>query len=136
MKDLYKHLKLDPTATREEIAATLDGLPELKAAAGILLDPDKKESYDRAYATLKMIASLRFRLDLDKSDSWFIRKYPDFAIMPKPRLSESAAQEPPEPEPPVGQQRRGRRGQSRYAWLLPIVILLIIVAAVGLMVLL
>jgi hypothetical protein len=128
MKDLYHKLELEPAATREEIAAAFEKRPELKAYSTILLDDEKRELYDQVHKTLKMIGALRFRLDLDKSDSWFIHRHPDFATMPKPKLGEvhREAPRPPKTPPP-----RRRRLNNLSGWLLPLVILLIVAAAIG-----
>jgi hypothetical protein len=133
MKDLYRKLELEPTATRDEIVAALEQQPELEAYSAILLDDEKRSQYDQVHRALKMIATLRFRLDLDKNDTWFIQRYPDFAIMPKPKLSEA----PREPSAaPKSRDKRKRRGDTRAGWLLPLLILLIVVAAIGLMLIL
>ncbi len=136
MKDLYRKLELEPSATRDEIAAAFDQQPELKAYSAILLDEEKRSQYDEAHRVLKMIGTLRFRLDMDKSDTWFIQRYPDFAIMPKPKLGEVTKEAPATPESHSGRKRRGRRLNSRAGWLLPLLILLLAAAALGLMLIL
>jgi hypothetical protein len=130
MKDLYHKLEVEPTATRDEIAAAFEQQPELEAYATILLDDEKRPLYDQVHKTLKTIGTLRFRLDLDKSDTWFIQRYPDFAIMPKPKVSEVPR------EPPAAPKTRDKRRAPRAWWLLPLVILLIVAAAIGLMLIL
>lgn len=84
MKDLYRKLEIEPAATKDEIAAALEAHPDLQAYSAILLDEDKRSRYDRVHDVLKVIGTLRFKLGLDKSDTWFITHYSDFAIMPKP----------------------------------------------------
>jgi hypothetical protein len=131
MKDLYRRLEIEPTATADEISAAIEKLPEAKARGSILLDSEKRELYDRAHATLKLIARLRFNLDLDMHDSWFIQQYPDFAIMPKPKLTDGATQSALQPEAPAkGVKRRRKRQRNGTNWLLAVLILLIAAGAV------
>ena len=136
MKDLYHKLEVEPTATRDEIAAAFEQQPELKAYSTILLDDEKRPLYDQVHKTLKTIGTLRFRLDLDKTETWFIQRYPDFAIMPKPKLSEVTRE--PQAAPKSRDKRKGRGGRfgNRAGWLLPLLILLIVAAAIGLMLIL
>ena len=133
MKDLYHKLEIDPTASRDEIAAAFEQHPDLKAYSAILLDDEKRVLYDQVHGTLKSIGTLRFRLDLDKSDNWFVQRFPDFAIMPKPKLAGPAREEPAAPETRSGRKRHRRRIKSRAGWLLPLLILLLAAAALGLM---
>ena len=133
MKDLYHKLEVEPTATRDEIAAAFEQQPELKAYSAILLDDEKRPLYDQVHKTLKTIGTLRFRLDLDKSDTWFIQRYPDFAIMPKPKLG-AVSREPP--AAPKSRDKPKRRAGTRAGWLLPLLILLIVAVAIGLMLIL
>lgn len=129
MKDLYRKLELDPTATGDEIAAALEKHPELGAYSAILLDEDRRALYDRSHRVLKLIGTLRFRLDLDKSDSWFIVRHSDFAIMPKPALTgapkEAAGDAAPEPR----SRRKGKKGRRTGGWLLALVAALVVAAA-------
>ena len=130
MRDLYRRLELEPTATAEEISAALEKLPKGKPGASILLDEEKRELYDRTHATLKLIARLRFNLDLDKSDTWFLHEFPDFAIMPKPKLGAGAARSAPREEKPVQDRKRRRKSrQNGTNWLLVVLILLIAAGA-------
>lgn len=135
MKDMYRKLELEPAATRDEIAAALEQKPELEAYTAILLDNEKRSQYDQVHRALKMIGTLRFRLDLDKNDSSFIQRYPDFATMPKPKLSEAPREAPVAPKTRSSRKRkrRGKPPANSAVWLLPLVILLMVAIAVGLM---
>lgn len=136
MRDLYRKLELEPTANRDEIAAALEKHPELKAYSGILLDEDRRLLYDRSHQVLKLIGTLRFRLDLDKSDTWFIERHSDFAIMPKPVFA-SAPQEPATTEASgAGTRGRGRKGRRTGRWLLALVAVLVVAAAIVLILIL
>jgi curved DNA-binding protein CbpA len=112
MRDLYHRLELEPTATEEQIAAALEEHPDLQGYSAILLDEERRALYDRVHATLKMIGTLRFRLDLDKSEAWFIRRYPDFAIMPKPILG-AAEQDTGEEAAKTASRRKKERRRKR-----------------------
>lgn len=127
MRDLYRRLGLDPTATEEEIAAALEEHPDLQGYSAILLDEERRALYDRVHATLKMIGTLRFRLDLDKSDAWFIQRHPDFAIMPKPILG--AAAEDTGDDEAAGHASRRKKKRMRKRLLLALLAAVFIAAA-------
>lgn len=127
MRDLYRKLEIERSASKDEIAAALREHPELAAYSAVLLDEERRALYDRVHNTLKMVGTLRFRLDLDKSDARFIRSYPDFAIMPKPALGsrpeESGSNES------TGQGSRRRKGRARKRWLYAVLAAIVLAAA-------
>lgn len=136
MKDLYRKLGVDPGASREEIQSALVSHPELADDhAPVLLDPEKREVYDEAFAALRAIGELRHRLGLDSGDTWFTEQYSEFVprLMPKkvsaaaPRTDAPApvAEEPYQPEPQQAPARKRRRRSNT-----PVVVAVIIVAAV------
>jgi hypothetical protein len=124
MKDLYRRLDIRPTASKDEIAAALDQHPDLQAYAAILLDEDRRSQYDRVHGVLKMIGTLRFKLDLDKSDTWFITRYRDFAIMPKPAFV-SAPQDTADDE---AAKAGGGKKRGKKWWLFAVVAVLLAAA--------
>jgi hypothetical protein len=104
MKDLYAKLGVQPSASAREIAEILKQKPELASIGTILLNPEKRAVYDRAYSTLKTIGALRHRLGLDKADSWFLKSHPNFA----PSLSTVVkARHAPQPTDAVEQAKQG-----------------------------
>ena len=130
MRDLYRRLALERSASPEEIRAALERLPDMKSYSAILLDEERRAVYDRAHNTLKMIALLRFRLGLDKSDNSFIQRYPDFAIMPKPVTSEATQESSGHQGPDKTTQRRDRTRRNGQRWLLPLLLSLIVIGAI------
>ena len=124
MKDLYRKLDIKPTASKDEIAAALDQHPDLQVYSSILLDDDRRSQYDRVHGVLKAIGTLRFKLDLDKNDTWFITRYRDFAIMPKPAFV-SAAQETADDE---AAKARGGEKRGKKWWLIALVAVLLAAA--------
>ena len=130
MRDLYRRLALERSASPEEIRAALERLPDMKSYSAILLDEERRAVYDRAHNTLKMIAMLRFRLGLDKSDNSFIQRYPDFAIMPKPVTSAATQESSGHQGPDKTTQRRDRTRRNGQRWLLPLLLSLIVIGAI------
>jgi len=130
VRDLYRRLALERSASPEEIRAALERLPDMKSYSAILLDEERRAVYDRAHNTLKMIAMLRFRLGLDKSDNSFIQRYPDFAIMPKPVTSEATQESSGHQGPDKTTQRRDRTRRNGQRWLLPLLLSLIVIGAI------
>lgn len=78
MKDLYLRLGVAPDAGAAEIAASDDDDKRADDYRSILLDPQRRDSYDRAFAVVKAIGILRGRLGLDSGPSWFQDHCPDF----------------------------------------------------------
>jgi curved DNA-binding protein CbpA len=130
MRDLYRRLALERSASPEEIRAALERLPDMKSYSAILLDEERRAVYDRAHNTLKMIALLRFRLGLDESDNSFIQRYPDFAIMPKPVTSSATQESSGHQGPDKTTQRRDRTRRNGQRWLLPLLLSLIVIGAI------
>ena len=127
MRDLYKRLEIEPTASREEIVAALEAHPDLAGYSAILLDEERRAVYDGVHSTLKMIGTLRFRLDLDKSDAWFIQHYRDFAIMPKPFVGTKPQE--PDSEETAGAAAKLRKRRRRKKWLIAALAALVLAAA-------
>ena len=128
MRDLYRKLEIEKTASKEEIVAALEAHPDLAGYAAILLDEERRAAYDRVHTTLKMLGTLRFRLDLDKSDVWFIQHYRDFAIMPKPILS--AGPQEPDREEKARAASNLRKKRRRRRWLYAMLAVAVLAAAV------
>ena len=130
MKDLYRKLELEPTATRDEIAAALEKHPDLNAYSAILLDEERRALYDRSHQVLKLIGTLRFRLDLDKSDAWFIKRHSDYAIMPKPVFASAQQQAAGDEAAAPPARGKGRKGRRSRGWLIALVAALVAAAAI------
>jgi len=130
MRDLYRKLGLEPTATRDEIAAALEKHPELEAYSAILLDDDRRSLYDRSHHVLKLIGTLRFRLDLDKSDTWFIERHSDFAIMPKPKFTSAPQETAGDGAAASGTRGNGKKGRRTRRWLVALVAALVVATAI------
>ena len=80
MKDFYKRLNLDPTA-REQVIR--DALPKASPnwrqdAEYVLLDPKRREIYDRNRRVLLMIGELRMHLGLNYTRLWARQEFKDF----------------------------------------------------------
>ena len=81
MKDLYKRLSLDPSASEEEIRyalPTADASTRI-AAQFILLVPRRRTVYDRNHRVLTTIGQLRGRLALGLRPFWSHGHHQDFA---------------------------------------------------------
>jgi len=122
MKDLYKVLGVEPHSGAEEIKAALEQKPDLAEYSAILLNEDRRDEYDGARHTLKIIGTLRGRLGLDTGHSWFVENYPDFSLRQGPAFAP-----PPRPEPrkndrttaspaPRASARPGR-SNSNHLWI-------------------
>jgi len=73
MRDLYARLSLTPTASDAEIKAAITACPhaELQSdAAAVLLNADRRRTYDQLHATLTRIGGLRASLGLVQTRLW------------------------------------------------------------------
>lgn len=72
MHDLYALLNLSPTATRDEIEASLPRLrwAQQQQVRDVLLIDARRRAYDHAYRAMRMTAELRERLELTDTESW------------------------------------------------------------------
>jgi len=102
MKDLYRQLGLDSSASRAEIEAALQARPEPGVTAEVLLNDSRRAVYNRAASTIRSIGMLRHRLGLDNDQTWFVQNCPDFAprlhtrkyVAPEQTSTESPITEP------------------------------------------
>lgn len=104
MKDLYKHLRLSPDATDEEIQEALaDPVrgrhPSAPDARAILLRPHRRAQYDRVHVALRLLGQLRAHTD--KADTPFARQHEnDFRVsVVSPSRQQPAEQGRPAPGP-------------------------------------
>jgi hypothetical protein len=83
MKDLYRRLGLDETAgdaaVRAALAAAGDDATR-EAAEYILLDPQRREVYDRNRRVLLTIGRLRANLGLNLTRFWPRPRFADFTV--------------------------------------------------------
>lgn len=73
MRDLYARLSLSPTASAAEIRAAVTASPhaDLRSdATAVLLQADRRRTYDQLHATLTGIGSLRAALGMVHTPSW------------------------------------------------------------------
>ena len=82
MKDLYKHLGVGESATADEIRAalTLADAPTRVAAESILLEPRRREVYDRNRRVLVTVGRLRGHLGLNLTRFWPRSRFADFTV--------------------------------------------------------
>lgn len=82
MKDLYKQLGVPDSADDGTIRAALAGAdpPTRESAEFILLDPDRREVYDRNRRVLATIGRLRANLGLNLTRFWPRGRFGDFTI--------------------------------------------------------
>ena len=100
MKDLYKQLGVDEAAGDGDVRAALAGVadPQVReAAALILLDPRRREVYDRNRRVVATIGRLRANLGLNLTRFWPRARFSDFTIdltpppPPRPRYIDPMA---------------------------------------------
>jgi hypothetical protein len=86
MKDLYKQLGVSESSGEADVRAALAGAgPELREAAElILLDPARREVYDRNRQVLLTIGRLRANLGLNLTRFWPRSRFGDFTISLSP----------------------------------------------------
>ena len=90
MKDLYKQLGVDESAGEAEVRAALVDVADpvtRQAADFILLDPRRREVYDRNRRVVATIGRLRANLGLNLTRFWPRARFADFTIdlVPPPR---------------------------------------------------
>jgi len=135
MKDLYFNLNIDRDASTEDVAAALQQNPEMGAYASILLDEDKRSTYDRTHATLSTIGLLRHNLGLNAHDSWFLDNYPNFAPGRRPSAPRQEPREDKAKEPSIEPaydnieaMPPGPTSPDPYRWLVPALLAIIAVS--------
>ena len=87
MKDLYKRLNIDSSATPEEIQRALEAISDpgiRERVEKILLRPDRRKVYDRNHRVLMQITELRHRLSLYNKECWASGAYGDFTSVADP----------------------------------------------------
>ena len=82
MKDLYKQLGVSDAADGGTIRAALAGAdpPARDAAEFILLDPKRREVYDRNRQVLLTVGRLRGNLGLNLTRFWPRARFADFTV--------------------------------------------------------
>ena len=83
MKDLYKQLGVDESAGEDEVSAALGTVADpatREAAEFILLDPRRREVYDRNRRVVATIGQLRANLGLNLTRFWPRARFADFTI--------------------------------------------------------
>jgi hypothetical protein len=98
MKDLYRHLGVNESATDAEVRAALADVDAdtQEAAAFILLDPRRRAVYDRNRRTVATIGRLRANLGLNLTRFWPRSRFEDFTIdlTPPPRRRRRVVMDP------------------------------------------
>ncbi len=87
MKDLYKRLESDSSATPEEIRQAMEAIADpgiRERVEKILLRPDRRRVYDRNHGVLTQITELRYRLSLYDKECWASGDYEDFTSVAAP----------------------------------------------------
>ena len=81
MKDLYKRLHISANATENQIRLALENCEEeflRNDADYVLLNSARRTVYDRNFATLKLIGTLRHGLSLEQTPFWGYEEFRDF----------------------------------------------------------
>ena len=109
MRDLYRQLKLRPYAPSEEIRQAL-ATSKFEAlrpeAERVLLNPQRRPTYDRTHRLLITVGQLRTRLDLQLRPFWARSGNQDFTA---PRQKGHIN--------PMGVMERNRAPRPRRPWL-------------------
>jgi hypothetical protein len=87
VKDLYKRLNIDSSATPEEIQCALEAISDpgiRERVEKILLRPDRRKVYDRNHRVLMQITEMRHRLSLYDKECWASGSYGDFTSVADP----------------------------------------------------
>jgi hypothetical protein len=92
MRDLYKQLGVGESATAEEIRAALGAAdPTTRGAAElVLLDPARREVYDRNRRVLVTVGRLRGHLGLNLTRFWPRSRFADFTVTLAPPVGAGA----------------------------------------------
>ena len=83
MKDLYKQIGVDESAGEGEVRAALGAVADPRtreAAEFILLDPRRREVYDRNRRVVATVGRLRANLGLNLTRFWPRARFADFTI--------------------------------------------------------
>ena len=81
MKDLYKRLGISDHAPVQLLEKAIDAANDellQEDTAYVLLDPKRKQVYDRNHRVLKSIAELRSQLELHDAPHWLDDTYEDY----------------------------------------------------------
>ena len=81
MIDLYKRIGLTPDASVAELRSRLTTITNQRvkrAVQEILLDPERREVYDRNHRTVRMIGQLRANMGLSQGANWLASNASDF----------------------------------------------------------
>ncbi len=73
MRDLYRRLRLSKFAERDEILAAVEATNDVKLekdAREVLVDPGRRDSYDRMHQALTEIGTLRAHFRMHESRDW------------------------------------------------------------------
>ena len=87
MKDLYKRLNIESSATPEEVRRAMEAISDpgiRERVEKILLRPDRRKVYDRNHRVLMQITELRHRLSLYDKECWASGAYGDFTSVADP----------------------------------------------------
>jgi hypothetical protein len=90
MRDLYKRLGISPDASEADITAVIQACSSsdiAKDARAVLLDLNRKATFDRVHKSLTEIGNLRANLGLNHSDHWQSPEADDFNKVPSRTLS-------------------------------------------------
>ena len=133
MKDLYKHLALPDSADDGAIRAALGGAdPAVREAAEfILLDPRRREVYDRNRRVLATVGQLRANLGLNLTRFWPRARFGDFTIdlAPPPPSGRRRYLDPMAMAWAFGVKPPKAPNRSRRGWVVVAVVALILLGA-------
>lgn len=116
MRDLYRRLRVSPTADPEALTLALRSCadPELRRRVeGVLKVPVRRAAYDQLHASLSRMAALRARLGLDASHWIRAQGATDFDGHPEATLR---LRTPIDPPPAVGSATSGGGPGRTWAW--------------------
>lgn len=98
MRNLYSRLKIDPSASTDEVRAAIAACRHATLrddAAEVLLVPERRRSYDDLHSVLSDIGQLRAALALSHGDNWRGDAATDYTVPAapaRPRYAEFKAQ--------------------------------------------
>jgi len=125
MKNLYNRIGMlektdDRSAIERAIANTFKvDSTAAKAAAHVLLDPDRKAVYDRAWVALVRVGQLRANLGLTRAPNWLVSDCSDFDT-----VSSSASSAPHTYWTGHRQAPTKEKGNNRRRWIRHAVVLI------------
>ena len=117
MKDLYKQLGVDESAGEGEVRAALGAVADRdtrEAAEFILLDPRRREVYDRNRRVVAMIGRLRANLGLNLTRFWPRARFADFTVDLAPPPGRPRRIDPMQMAWALGVGSRSRRGRPWF----------------------